>query len=104
MRKAFCSVGFFLFVSFVSSVVPSSAAEKKLTYDEHVAPIFRDKCNACHDQDKAKGGLILNNYTKMMEGGSSGEVVKPGDADGSRLFLLVSHKQQPNMPPKAPMI
>jgi hypothetical protein len=58
----------------------------------------------CHNQDKARGGLVVSSYTALMSGGSSGEVVKPGDPDGSRLFLLISHKQQPNMPPKAPMI
>src|SRR5438270_6460253 len=80
------------------------AEVKKITYDEHVLPIFRDKCIACHDPDKAKGGLTLNNYTKVMAGGSSGEVVKPGDPDGSRLFQTVAHKQQPFMPPKSDMI
>ena len=32
------------------------------------------------------------------------KVVKPGDPDGSRLYLLVAHKQEPHMPPKSPMI
>src|SRR5262249_29343645 len=73
-------------------------------YEEHVLPILKDHCVACHNQDKSRGGLVVTNYTTLMAGGSSGEVVKPGDADNSRLYLLVSHKQQPNMPPKSPMI
>jgi hypothetical protein len=86
-------------------VAPSSAADaKKVTYDDHVLPILRDSCVGCHNPDKARGGLVVNNYTKLIEGGSSGEVVKPGDPDGSRLFQLVAHKQEPYMPPKAPMI
>jgi hypothetical protein len=76
----------------------------KITYDDHVLPILRDKCMGCHNQDKSRGGLVVSSYTSLMAGGSSGEVVKPGDPDNSRLFLLVSHKQQPNMPPKSPMI
>jgi WD40 repeat protein len=76
----------------------------KLTFDEHVQPILRDKCMGCHNQDKSRGGLVVASYTSLMAGGSSGEVVKPGDPDNSRLFLLISHKQQPNMPPKSPMI
>jgi hypothetical protein len=95
-------------IGMLSIVLTTSAAHaaevKKITYDEHVLPIFRDKCIACHDPDKAKGGLTLNNYTKVMAGGSSGEVVKPGDPDGSRLFQVVAHKQQPFMPPKSDMI
>jgi hypothetical protein len=81
-----------------------AADAKKVTYDDQVLPILRDSCVACHNPDKARAGLVVNNYTKLMEGGSSGAVVKPGDPDGSRLFLLVAHKQEPYMPPKAPMI
>jgi hypothetical protein len=76
----------------------------KVTYEEHVLPILRDNCFGCHSQDKSRGGLVVDNYTGLMAGGSSGEVIKPGDPDGSRLYLLVSHKQQPNMPPKSAMI
>jgi hypothetical protein len=36
-----------------------------------------------------------------MEGGSSGAVVKPGDPDDSRLYMLAAHKAEPKMPPKS---
>lgn len=76
----------------------------KITYDEHILPLFRDKCIACHNQDKKRAGLILDNYTKVMEGSSSGAVVKPGDAEGSALFRVMAHKEEPFMPPKSPML
>src|SRR5437879_9218897 len=76
----------------------------KVTYEEHVLPILRDKCIGCHSPDKSRGGLVVSTYTSIMAGGSSGEVVKPGDPDNSRLFQLVSHKQEPFMPPKSPPI
>ena len=76
----------------------------KITYDEHVLPILRDKCVACHSQDKARGGLMVHSFTSLMAGGSSGEVIKPGDPDGSRLYLLVAHKAEPHMPPKSPIL
>src|SRR5438067_2338410 len=81
-----------------SAVNSLSAADKpgpkKLTYQENVLPILREKYLACHDADKIKGGLDMTTYTKLMEGGGSGIVVKPGDPDGSRLFQTVSHKIQ----------
>jgi hypothetical protein len=80
------------------------ADAKKITYDEHVLPIFKDKCVGCHNPDKMSSGLVLNNYTALMEGGASGQVVKPGDAEGSRLYKLVTHKEKPTMPPRSPMI
>jgi hypothetical protein len=92
----------FLCVLCAFVVNPSSrAADKpvKLTYDEHVLPLLRDKCLGCHNADKAKGGLDASSYAKLMEGGSSGAVVKPGDPDASRLFTLASHREEPKMPP-----
>jgi len=76
------------------------AQEKKLTYDENVLPILREKCFACHNPDKERGGLTLTSYGKIMEGGGSGAVIEPGDPDSSTLFLLASHKKEPHMPPK----
>jgi WD40 repeat protein len=76
----------------------------KVTYEEHVLPILRDKCIGCHNQDKMRGGLVVTSYTTLMAGGSSGQVIKPGDPDGSRLFSLISHKQEPHMPPKSDML
>ena len=84
---------------------PLSAAEpKKVTYADHVLPILRDRCLGCHGADKKKGGLAVPTFTDLMQGGSSGSVVKPGDPDGSRLFLLMAHKAEPVMPPKAPKL
>src|SRR5262249_50676200 len=76
----------------------------KVTYDEHVLPILRDKCVGCHNQDKKRGGLILSNYTAAMQGGSSGVAIKPGDPYNSLLFKAVSHKPEPFMPPNSPRI
>jgi hypothetical protein len=73
----------------------------KITYDEHVQPILKDKCVGCHNQDKKRAGLVLNNYTKVMEGGSSGAAVKPGDPDNSLLFKVMAHTAEPFMPPKS---
>src|SRR5579871_5481879 len=75
--------------------------QKKINYQDDVQPILRDKCFACHDSDKMKGGLDVTTFTKLMEGGGSGAVVKPGDAEGSRLYLTIAHKVQPFMPLRA---
>ena len=94
-------------LSFVAHTPFTQADDKKpakITYDEHVQPIFREHCFACHNSDKARGGLVLHTYTGAMAGGASGAVLKPGDPDGSRLLSLVSHKEEPHMPPKSNMI
>lgn len=76
-------------------------AQIKVTYDQHVLPVLREKCLNCHNADKARGGLDASSFSKLMEGGSSGAVVKPGDADASRFYRLTAHLEQPVMPPNA---
>jgi WD40 repeat protein len=93
-------------LALLASVAPARAADKapKATYDEHVVPILREKCFACHNQDRKSGGLRLNNFTNVMTGGASGEIIKPGDPDGSLLYRLATHQQEPHMPPKSAML
>src|SRR5947207_11013014 len=64
-----------------SGADPKKAA--RVTYDEHVLPLLREKCLTCHGPDRKSGGLRLNTYTETMAGGSSGAVIKAGDPDGS---------------------
>ena len=79
-------------------------AKPKVTFTDHVAPIFRSRCGACHNGDKQKGGLNLESFGGTMQGGGSGKVVEPNDPDSSHLLALVSHKDEPKMPPNAPKI
>jgi WD40 repeat protein len=79
---------------------PAAPAAPKITYDEHIRPILREHCFSCHSADKQESGLQLDSYQKAMAGGSSGEVVLPGDLASSRLWALVSHAEEPKMPPK----
>ena len=67
-------------------------------------PIFREKCGSCHNADKKQGGLDLMSFGQAMAGGSSGEVIAPGDPDGSYLWQLASHSSEPKMPPQADRI
>lgn len=88
-------------VAFLTVTAATHAAdEKKITYDEHVKPIFQAKCFGCHNTDKKTADLDLSSYTAMMGGGASGDSVVPGSADDSYLFNLVNHDSEPFMPPK----
>ena len=84
-----------------ASVVAQAQDDNKVTYADHVQPIFRAKCFACHNSDKKSGGLDLTNFTSLMQGGSSGQVIDGGDGDASRLYAVVSHQAQPYMPPNS---
>jgi hypothetical protein len=88
-----------------SCAAPFCAADdKKTTFQESVAAIFQARCNSCHNNDKQKGGLVLENYGGVMKGGGSGAVIEPGDPAASRLYALVSHTEEPKMPPMQPKL
>jgi WD40 repeat protein len=88
-----------------SKATSGEAAVQKVTFADHVMPIFRQHCLSCHHQGEKKGGLALDDYTSLIEGGGSGEIVfDDGDADSSRLWQVVSHEDTPVMPPNQPKI
>ena len=57
--------------------------EAKVTWDGQVSAIFRQRCVTCHNVNKKSGGLDISTYTNLMLGGSSGDVLEPGDAGSS---------------------
>lgn len=79
----------------------ASSADDKVNFEDHVKPIFRAKCFSCHNTNKKTADLDLSNYTAMMQGGGSGEVIEPGSANDSYLFMVMNHDTEPVMPPKA---
>lgn len=93
----------FLLVCGTSTRVPA-ADPPAPTFERDVAPIFREKCCSCHNPDRKRGGLDLSGYPQTLAGGSSGEVIAPGDADASYLWQLVSHASEPKMPPESDRI
>lgn len=91
-----------LIVFFALVCVPMCApivAQEKITYDDHVKPIFVRRCATCHSPSKKSSDLDLTNFTNMMQGGSSGDSIEPGDASSSFLFQLITHEESPEMPP-----
>ena len=94
------------------SVAPSFGEEEdakkkkppKVTYEDDVLPILKQKCFSCHNADKKEGDLNLTNYGTMMLGGGSGEVVEAGNSAGSTLYSLITHQEEPYMPPEQPKL
>ena len=41
---------------------------EKITYDDHVRPIFQNRCFTCHNADKFKAGLDLGAYETAIAG------------------------------------
>jgi hypothetical protein len=43
------------------------AQEQKITFDEHIKPIFREHCTTCHSQGDKSGGLALDSYADAID-------------------------------------
>ena len=71
----------------------------KITYDDHAKPVLMQRCSTCHNSERKEGDVDVTNYTNLMLGGGSGEVIEVGSADESYLFRLVTHEDSPEMPP-----
>jgi len=98
---AVCSGAAWLSIGTICSIGSVGSAEEpaKITFEDHIKPIFREHCTSCHNNNAKKGGLSLESFQMAMTGGSSGEVLVAGDLDSSRLYALTAHKEQPVMPP-----
>jgi len=81
--------------------------EEKITdssslFTAAIRPILRSKCFSCHNEKKAKGGLIMTTEEKILEGGKKGPIWKSGDALNSHLIQNVNlpEDEKKHMPPK----
>ena len=83
-----------------AGIAASAQAQEKVTYNDHVLPIFRNACLNCHNPDKKKAGLDLSTYPAALQSSDSGNVLKSGDPGGSLLLKTVKHTDDLKMPPK----
>jgi len=68
-----------------------------VSYYRDVFPILRTNCIACHKPGKSKGGLDLTTHAALLKGGDDGQMIKTGDAPGSRLIETICG-DEPEMP------
>jgi uncharacterized membrane protein len=67
-----------------------------------VRPILNSKCFSCHNEKKAKGGLVMITEEKILEGGKNGPIWKSGDALNSHIIQNINlpEEEKKHMPPK----
>lgn len=71
-------------------------------FEDVIMPIFSQKCLSCHNLEKAKGSLMMDNVVSLMKGGKTGKLFIPGKPEISllleRIHLPMDDKK--HMPPK----
>ena len=75
-----------------AKIIPSS----KVSFADHIYPIFQVKCISCHNATNPDGGLDLTTYATAT---ADLNVIFPGDPDNSRIVMAV----EGNTPPIEPM-
>ncbi|MDA7861416.1 hypothetical protein N9B03_09620, partial [Akkermansiaceae bacterium] len=70
-----------------ATLLPSFAARPD--FKTAVQPILEANCVRCHTESKIKGGLRIDTYEKLMEGGDTAEAVVPGKPSESELLLRI---------------
>ena len=70
-------------------------AGQMVSFSETIAPIFAQRCIACHNARTAKGRLNMESFAALMKGGESGAVLEPGDPDSSNICFLIDDGSMP---------
>ena len=88
------------------SVIPLSEAKRSQTdslfvFEDLVYPVLEEKCMACHNQNRAYGGLNMSALETMVKGGNSGAGIQNGKPFESLIYKRVSfpHDHPKFMPP-----
>ncbi len=62
--------------------------------------LLKSRCFSCHNEEKAKGGLVMTSQERLLKGGDSGSAVIPGEPDKSAIITSLAEDADPHMPPK----
>jgi hypothetical protein len=84
------------------TIRPLANVQEALVYNDVVKPILQTKCFGCHNSNKQKGGLRMDEISELMRGGKDGKVLEPGKAEASEMIkrLLLPTDNDKHMPPK----
>lgn len=82
-----------------NEVAAGETAGEVPTFATDVLPILQKNCVACHNQQKAEGGLNLESFEAMSQGGDSGAMFETGHGAESSLVKRVRGEED-IMPPE----
>lgn len=76
--------------------------DSAVVYSAFIHPILERKCAGCHNPDKAKGRLLLQEAATLMKGGEHGSPIQPGKPWESLLVsrIILPETTEGHMPPQ----
>ncbi|MFN8705808.1 MAG: PSD1 and planctomycete cytochrome C domain-containing protein [Planctomyces sp.] len=69
--------------------------DQKITFEEHVLPIFKAHCIKCHAGAEPSNGLSLISRRQILRGGKSGPGIRIAAAESSLLWEMLAGNQMP---------
>jgi len=84
----------------LTGFAPADEPQSVEFFEKRIRPLFAARCFDCHGADQAESELRLDSRADMLEGGSRGAALMPGDPDKSLLIRAVNHADTLAMPPK----
>ena len=84
------------------SSVALNTATNRISFEQTIKPIFKDRCIKCHGPKKQKGDFRIDDYQIVLTGGESGQAaVVPGKPELSKMMELIRGDDPDDiMPPK----
>ena len=79
------SVATLCFLSASACYSQSAASPAEQLFNEQMKPVITQHCNGCHTYGGHSGGLRMDSYAALMQGGDDGPVIVPGDPESSML-------------------
>ena len=73
-------------------------------FENKIRPALEKYCYRCHSdqENKIKGGLLVDSKHALLTGGDSGPAIVPGNLEKSELWSAINYEIS-EMPPKEPM-
>jgi uncharacterized membrane protein/mono/diheme cytochrome c family protein len=84
------------------AIKPLPNVQEAVAYADVVQPILQTKCYSCHNINKQKGKLRMDDITLLMKGGKNGAIIDLNDPDSSEMLkrMLLPVDNEHHMPPK----
>ncbi|MGC6446925.1 MAG: c-type cytochrome domain-containing protein [Rubripirellula sp.] len=79
--------------------VRRATGSETVSFAADVAPLLVDNCNGCHlDAMQVRGGLRLDTFAQLLQGGDSGTIIVPGKSADSLLIQKLKGMVGQRMP------
>jgi cytochrome c553 len=83
-----------------SANATQTEADQRQHFEKQIRPLLAEHCWSCHGPESAESELRLDSLDGLLEGGSRGPAVVPGQPEKSLMISAVNHADRLQMPPK----